>query len=347
MSAGATPGSPLLEVESLVKEFRLPREQLWQRAPTMRAVNGVSFAIGRGETFGLVGESGSGKSTVARMVVRLTDPTSGSVRIDGADVVALKSTALRELRRRVQIVFQDPYSSFDPLTSLLDSVGEPLQTYFDLDARARSQRVAELLDLVGLSGAYRSRYPSQLSGGQLQRAAIARGLAVEPELLVLDEPVSALDVSTQAQVINLLQDLQERLGVSYLLIAHDLSVVEHISHRVGVMYLGEIVETGPTDVVYRTPTHPYTMTLLSAVPVPNPRVQRARRRLDIEGDIPSPALRPSGCAFRTRCPFVMDVCSEVEPADFVTPDGVTVRCHLHTHGPRLAGASVRDLVTTS
>ena len=243
----------------------------------------------------------------------------------------------------MQVVFQDPYSSFDPLATIADSLAEPMRTYLDLDAKARTERISELLRTVRLSPEHRNRYPREFSGGQLQRVAIARALALSPKLLVLDEPVSSLDVSIQADVINLLGDLQEELGLAYLFIAHDLALVRHVSNRIAVMYLGRIVEQGPADEVYRRPKHPYTEALLSAIPLPNPARQRVRERIVLEGDIPSPAAPPPGCRFHTRCPLVMDVCRTVDPPAFVTPDGTTVFCHLHTDGPRLAGDTVIGL----
>jgi oligopeptide/dipeptide ABC transporter ATP-binding protein len=333
-----------LEIAAVTKTFTLRRRGLpIGRRPRVEAVSGVDLTIPRGSTTGLVGESGSGKTTVGRIAARLIEPTSGAVHLDGRDITALKGRALHRIRRDVQVVFQDPYSSFAPYSTLLDSVGEPLQTHTNLRAAQRRDRVSEVFESVGLSRYYAERYPRELSGGQLQRAAIARSLIVEPKLLVLDEPVSALDVSTQAQVINLLVDLQERLGLTYLFIGHDLSVVRHVSRTMAVMYLGRLAEVGPADDVYEAPTHPYTMALLSAVPVADPTVQRRRRRMVLTGEIPSPANPPSGCRFRTRCPFAMDICASEQPAAFPTPSGGTVYCHLHTSGPRLRGASVRDL----
>ncbi|MEA3077810.1 MAG: hypothetical protein QOF60_2718 [Actinomycetota bacterium] len=327
----------------VVKRYPLPRRSLLAKRLSVEAVAGVSLDVSEGQAVGLVGESGSGKSTIARLLMRLVDVTEGKIELCGTDVTSLRGEALRKVRRNAQMVFQDPYSSFDPQAPIVESVGEPLQTHFKTGTKDRAKRAAELLDLVGLSRGYLDRYPSELSGGQLQRAAIARALAVEPRLLVLDEPVSALDVSTQAQVINLLQDLQQELGVAYLFIAHDLSVVQHISQDIAVMYLGKIIERGPADVVYTQPAHPYTAALLSAIPIPDPVVQRARTKLTIQGDIPSPANPPSGCRFRTRCPFVMDICSVEEPPAYVTPAGATVHCHLHQHGPKLEGQSVQLL----
>ena len=331
-----------LETVGLVKTFPV-RGGLGRRTTgQVHAVSGVDLSIARGTTLGLVGESGSGKSTVARLVMRLLEPTAGEIRLDGRDVSHLDGDDLAWMRERVQMVFQDPFSSFNPLITIGTSLAEPLQTHRDLSRVERERRSADMLDLVGLSRRYVDRYPSELSGGQLQRAAIARALTIDPDLIVLDEPVSALDVSTQAQVINNLLDLQSALDVTMLFIAHDLAVVRHVSQRIAVMYLGEIVEEGPAEQVYTEPRHPYTAALLSAIPVPDPPRQRSRRRILLEGDIPSPMSPPSGCRFRTRCPFAMQVCAEVTPPVIATPGGGRAACHLHTSGPVLAGAPLPD-----
>ena len=328
---------------ALTKHFPLRRVARHEgEGPVIRAVDGVDLAIPPGTTLGLVGESGSGKSTVARLVLRLMPVTSGQVFFDGVDITAISARELRDRRGGMQLVFQDPYSSFDPQATVVDSVKEPLLAQ-GVKGAAAEQRVSELFDLVGLPQAHLQRHPRELSGGQLQRAGIARALTVNPKLVVMDEPVSALDVSTQAQVINLLEDLQRDLGIAFLFIAHDLAVVRHVSDRIAVMYLGQIVEEGPAAALYEAPTHPYTHALLSAIPVPNPTVQRSRTRVVLQGEIPSPASPPSGCRFRTRCPYAMDVCAEVEPPAFTTGDGVVYRCHLHTAGPALGGASIIDL----
>lgn len=322
-------GGSVAEVEGLDVEFPV-RGGFFGRGGTLRAVRGVDLHIGERETLGLVGESGSGKSTTGRAMLRLVEPTRGRVRLDGEDVTALSRGDLRAARRRMQMVFQDPYSSLDPSMVVGESIGEPLDTHENLDRAGRSARVAELLEHVGLSGTYAQRYPYEFSGGQRQRLAIARAIALNPRLLVCDEAVSALDVSTQNQILNLLEDLQEGFGLSYLFIAHDLAVVRHIAHRVAVMYLGEIVETAPTDRVFDEPAHPYTRALLSAVPVPNPRRQRERERIILRGEVPDAVHPPSGCAFHTRCPLVMDVCRAESPPVVEAPGGGTVRCHLHT-----------------
>jgi oligopeptide/dipeptide ABC transporter ATP-binding protein len=333
----------LLEGAGLVKHFPIQRGLLRRTVGHVQAVDGVDLRIHPGTTVGLVGESGSGKSTVGRLLLRLLEPTAGTVTFDGDDITHLPERKLRALRRGMQLVFQDPYSSFDPLATIADSLAEPMKSYLDLDAKGRSDRVAELLRTVRLNPEHRNRYPREFSGGQLQRIAVARALALSPKVLVLDEPVSSLDVSIQADIINLLADLQDELGLAYLFIAHDLAVVRHVSSRIAVMYLGRIVEEGPAAEVYGRAKHPYTEALLSAIPVPNPRRQRERERIVLEGDIPSAAAPPAGCRFHTRCPHVMDVCRTVDPPEFVTPDGTTVFCHLHTDGPELAGEPVRVL----
>ena len=337
----------VLRAEGLTKHFPLKRHARRPGdGPAIRAVDGVDLSIAAGTTLGLVGESGSGKSTLARLVLRLMPVSAGRVFFEGNDVTDTKGEALRALRPRMQLVFQDPYSSFDPQATVLDSVIEPLHAQGRANKECEA-RATELFDLVGLSHDYLRRYPRELSGGQLQRAGIARALATEPQLVVMDEPVSALDVSTQAQVINLLEDLQQEFGIAFLFIAHDLAVVRHVSDRIAVMYLGRIVEEGPASALYDAPTHPYTHALLSAIPIPNPRVQRGRPRVMLKGEIPSPANPPSGCRFRTRCPFAMEICAEVDPPDFVTPTGVRTRCHLHTDGPELAGAPISTLSASS
>jgi peptide/nickel transport system ATP-binding protein len=331
--------TPLLEVSGLEKVFRVGGH-------SVHAVDGVDLQVGRGETVGLVGESGSGKSTLARAIPRLVEPTNGTVTFDGADVTAMRRRELPSFRRNVQVVFQDPYASLDSLATVADSIGEPLRTHFGLGGAARRARAAELLALTGLGGEHLDRYPGELSGGQLQRVAVARALAAGPRMLILDEPVSSLDVSTRAQIINLLRRLQSQLGLAFLFIGHDLAIVRHVSDRIAVMYAGEIIEEGPAASVYDTPKHPYTYALLSAVPVPDPVRQRARTRLVLEGDLPSPINPPPGCRFHPRCPYAMDVCRTHAPEEFLAPDGTRVRCHLHTSGPQLAGAPVTTIPST-
>ncbi len=298
----------MLEVRDLVKHFPM-------RHGTVKAVDGVSFSLARGETLGIVGESGCGKSTLAKLLLRLEAPSAGQALLDGRDIFAMRGAALTEYRRCVQMVMQDPYTSLNPRMTVGDIIGEPFEIHADvLPKRARAGRVRELLDLVGLNPESISRYPHQFSGGQRQRIGIARALALEPRLVVCDEPVSALDVSIQAQVINLLEKLQAQLGLSYIFIAHDLSVVRHISDRVAVMYLGRIVETGTVDDIYEHAMHPYTQALLSAAPEPDPDLRGNSRRIRLEGDVPSPADPPSGCRFRTRCWKSQPRCSQEEPA---------------------------------
>ena len=324
---------PILEVEGLVKHFPI-RSGLLQRATgQVHAVCNVSFSVGSGETLGLVGESGCGKSTTARCVLRLIEPDAGSVRFQEREVLGLPAGELRRLRRRMQIVFQDPYASLNPRMTVRSIVSEPLRVH-GLYTRSARETVDELITRVGLSPEHGNRYPHEFSGGQRQRIGIARALALDPRLLVLDEPVSALDVSIQAGVINLLEELQDELGLAYVFVAHDLSVVRHISDRVAVMYLGKIVELGRRDDVYERPAHPYTQALLSAVPVPDPVHERQRTRIVLEGDVPSPADPPSGCRFRTRCQrFAGELsdaersrCIDEEPA-LVDRTGHPSACH--------------------
>jgi oligopeptide transport system ATP-binding protein len=291
----------LVEVDDLKVHFPIRSGIFKTVQGTVKAVDGVTFDVRRGETLGLVGESGCGKSTIGRAMIRLREPTSGTVRFDGVDLTTLKTGALRKMRRRMQIIFQDPYGSLDPRMTVGSIVSEPIETHHLASGAAKKERVAELLGLVGLDPKYVSRYPHEFSGGQRQRIGVARALAVEPEFIVCDEPISALDVSIQAQVLNLLTDLRSRLGLTYLFVAHDLSVVKHISDRVAVMYLGKVVEIGPPDQLYAAPGHPYSRALLSAVPVPDPVSERKRKRVILKGDVPSPVNPPPGCRFHTRC----------------------------------------------
>jgi len=338
----AAPVEPILVASDLSKRFPVRSGLLRRVSGTVNAVDGVDLTIGAGTTLGLVGESGSGKSTLARLIVRLIEPSGGTVTLGGVDLTALRGPKLRRERQGMQMVFQDPYSSLDPRQNILEVVGEPLRIHTSLDRAERERRVLELLSQVGIGGHVLGRQPHEFSGGQRQRIAIARALALEPSLLVCDEPVSALDVSTQSQVINLLTDLQDRLGLAYLFIAHDLSVVRHLSDRIAVMYLGKIVEEGAAEDVYSRPTHPYTAALLSAIPVPDPERQRSRRQFVLTGEVEE-GQGTTGCRFRQRCPFAMEVCATVDPEPYTTPSGTTVRCHLHSSGPTLAGATVAGL----
>ncbi|MDA1118764.1 MAG: dipeptide ABC transporter ATP-binding protein [Proteobacteria bacterium] len=319
----------LLEVRNLVKHFPIGGGMFTKPVGVVRAIDGVSFTIRKGETLGLVGESGCGKTTTGRCILQLERPTSGSVVFEGVDMVTLDAAELRAVRRRVQVIFQDPYSSLNPRMTIGQMLAEPLKVHGIVrDKGERELRVRELLTQVGLLPQHAKRYPHQLSGGQRQRVGIARALAMEPSLIVCDEPVSALDVSIQAQIINLLEELQSRLGLTYLFIAHDLSVVRHISDRVAVMYLGKIAELADRKAIYEEPLHPYTRALLSAVPIPDPKIEAKRERTVLRGEVPSALNPPSGCVFHPRCPIAVDRCSAAIPPLREIRPGHWAACHL-------------------
>jgi oligopeptide transport system ATP-binding protein len=321
----ATTGDVLLEVRNLTKYYPVTRGFIFQRqVGAVKAVDGVSFVIRRGETLGLVGESGCGKTTLGRVILRLQEPTAGEAIFEGRDVFKLSKEEMRRLRRDMQIIFQDPYSSLNPRMTVGDIIGEPLEIHRLARGREKVRRVQELLEVVGLSPYHANRYPHEFSGGQRQRIGIARALAVHPKLIIADEPVSALDVSIQAQILNLLQELQREFGLTYLFIAHDLSVVKHISDRIAVMYLGKIVELADADELFSNPQHPYTEALLSAVPIPNPELRR--ERIILPGDVPSPVNPPSGCRFHTRCLYAQPSCRVEEPAFEDIGNGHFVAC---------------------
>ncbi|QAY67702.1 ABC transporter ATP-binding protein [Paenibacillus protaetiae] len=313
---------PLVQINNLKKFFNLGGGNVLQ------AVNDISFAIEKGETVGVVGESGCGKSTAGRTIMRLYEPTAGNVIFDGEDIYKLKGAKLKALRRNMQMIFQDPYASLNPRMTVTDIIGEALDIHKLAGSRSeRKRKVEDLLDLVGLNPDHATRYPHEFSGGQRQRIGIARALAVDPKFIVADEPISALDVSIQAQVVNLLQDLQKKMGLTYLFIAHDLSMVKHISNRVAVMYLGKVVELAESSELYANPAHPYTRALLSANPIPDPEIESTRQRIVLQGDLPSPINPPSGCPFRTRCPMATELCAKEVPPVVEVKKGHLSACH--------------------
>ena len=304
----------ILQVRDLKKYFPIRRGVFQRHVGDVKAVDGINFDVYKGETLGLVGESGCGKTTTGRTIIRIYEPTDGQVIFEDTDLASLGGREMRQMRQRIQMIFQDPYASLNPRMSVLGIVGEPLEVFHIANRTERRERVAELLEMVGLNADFMNRYPHEFSGGQRQRIGLARALALNPNLVICDEPISALDVSIQAQVVNLLEDLQEELDLTYIFIAHDLSMVRHISDRVAVMYLGKIMELTDRDTLYSTPLNPYTEALLSAVPVPDPVIEEERERILLQGDLPSPANPPQGCNFNTRCPKAVDICFEEEPA---------------------------------
>jgi len=320
-------GDVLLRIDALCMHFPITKGMLRRKVGAIRALDGISFDITRGQTLALVGESGCGKSTAGRTILRLYDPTDGRIVFDGSDITAMQGEALRRMRPRMQMIFQDTQACLNPRMTVGSIVAEPLDEHGAAKGKQKRERVQELLNAVGLNPRFADRYPHEFSGGQRQRIGIARALALSPDFIVCDEPIAALDVSIQAQVVNLLQDLQAKLGLTYLFISHDLSMVRHLADRVAVMYLGKVVELAPRDALYTTPLHPYTQALLSAVPIPEPQAERRRARIILKGDVPSPANPPSGCRFRTRCPVAFDRCAVEEPAWRKLPGEHWVACH--------------------
>ena len=318
--------APLVQVKNLKKYFTKGGGLLGGPKLVTKAVDDVTFDIGKGETMGLVGESGCGKSTTGRTIIRLYEPTSGQIIYDGKDITKLSEKEMLPFRKEIQMIYQDPYASLNPRMTVSDIIGEALDIHHLASGKERAEIIGSLLDRVGLKPEHASRYPHEFSGGQRQRIGIARALAVRPKFIICDEPISALDVSIQAQVVNMLEDLQDEMGLTYLFIAHDLSMVKHISKKLGVMYLGQLVETGEADEIYKNPQHPYTQALLSAIPIPNPRNEK--HRIMLEGDVPSPINPPSGCRFRTRCKYCTQKCSESEPKLKEVAPGHFVACHL-------------------
>ncbi|MCM8711989.1 dipeptide ABC transporter ATP-binding protein [Clostridium sp. SYSU_GA19001] len=321
--------APLLEVKNLKKYFPVKKGLFDKQKSFVKAVDDVSFTINRGETLGLVGESGCGKTTTGRTVIKLYEPTDGSIIFDGVDIAKLKPKEMLPYRKKIQMIFQDPYASLDGRMTVGDIIGEAIDIHKLMNGKERLERIHYLLNRVGLNSEHANRYPHEFSGGQRQRIGIARALAVQPDFIVCDEPISALDVSIQAQVVNMLEDLQEDLGLTYLFIAHDLSMVKHISNKIGVMYLGHMVEIGESNELYKNPMHPYTKALLSAIPVPDPDMSASNKRIVLEGETPSPIDPPKGCRFRARCKYAKPICSEVTPVLKDFGNGHEVACHLY------------------
>lgn len=324
-----TQDNTLIEVKDLKKYFAIKKKSMFEKTQYIKAVDGVSFSINKGETLGLVGESGCGKSTTGRAIIRLYDSTSGQILYGGKDITRIRGKELDPFRKKMQVIFQDPYASLNPRMTISELIKEPLSIHNIGSENDRDNKVLELVYKVGLSKNHIDRYPHEFSGGQRQRIGIARALSINPEFILCDEPISALDVSIQAQVVNMLEELQEEMGLTYLFIAHDLSMVRHISHRIGVMYLGKIVELGNSEKIYTSPGHPYSQALLSSVPIPDPNKARESQAIMLQGDVPSPLNIPSGCRFRTRCKYAMDICKEVEPELKDIGEGQLVACHLY------------------
>ncbi|MCL4515401.1 MAG: dipeptide ABC transporter ATP-binding protein [Firmicutes bacterium] len=324
----STSAQPLLEVRHLKKYFAMGQGIKFRKKGTLKAVDDVGFTINKGETLGLVGESGCGKTTAGRTIVRLYEPTAGEAIFEGKNIYSQDEGGMQEIRRKIQMIFQDPYSSLNPRMTVGDIIGEPLDIHGLAKGKERTERIYELLNIVRLNPEHANRFPHEFSGGQRQRIGVARALAVQPSFIIADEPISALDVSIQAQVVNMLEELQEKMGLTYLFIAHDLSMVKHISNRVAVMYLGKIVEVARSSELYKNPLHPYTKALLSAIPIPDPDVEAERKRIILEGDVPSPIDPPAGCRFRSRCKVSVERCKEAEPEFLDAGGGHMVACHL-------------------
>lgn len=324
-------GENLLEIKGLCKHFNLKKSIFEKNKKVLHAVDDVTLEIKKGETLGLVGESGCGKTTLGRTVVRLYEPTSGEIVYDNKNITNLNFQEMKSFRRKIQMIFQDPYASLNPRKTIGDIIKEPMEIHNLYEEKNRDKKVLEILELVGLNSSHMSRYPHEFSGGQRQRVGIARALACDPEFIVCDEPISALDVSIQAQIINTLEDLQKKLGLTYLFIAHDLSMVKHISDRVGIMYLGKLVELSTSDEIYNNPLHPYTEALLSAIPIPDPDISSKKERIILEGDIPTPINPKGGCRFKSRCPKAFKKCEEIEPKLIEVRKNHKVACHLYTN----------------